>query len=162
MMFLLFGVDGDHYGINVCDITEVLPSVALKHFPRGPEYVAGLLNYRGEAVPVVDLTLLMSTHASRNKISSRIVLVSYLNEDGSRHLFGLLIEKISETVKVPDHAFTRSGVMADGAQFLGDIAIYDGIMIQVININKVLSDSVKAMLFCDLKESSVTTSGVEC
>ncbi len=161
MMILLFSVDGDHYGINVCDVTEVLPSVTLKHFPHGPAYVAGLLNYRGEAVPVIDLTLLMSSNASRNRISSRIVLVGYPNEGGVHHLFGLLVEKITETVKIPDHTFARSGVIIDDAPFLGDIAIYGGAMIQVVDVRKVLPDSVKAMLFCDFKESNVITSGME-
>ena len=162
MMILLFSVGNDNYGINIRDVTEVLPNVTLKQFPHAPEYVAGLLNYRGEAVPVIDLTWLMSAHASRNRISSRIVLVSYVNEESAHHLFGMLVEKITETVKIPDHVFTRSSVMTDAAPFLGDIAIHDGALIQVIDIKKVLSDSMKVMLFRDYKESGAIASSVEC
>lgn len=147
MMILLFSVGGDNYGINVRDVTEVLPSVALKRLPKGPEYVAGLLNYRGQVVPVVDLTLMMAAQASRKRISSRIVLVNYHHENQACHLLGLLLERITETLKIPDHAFTNSRVITNDSPFLGDIAIHNEVMIQVIDINRVLPESVKPLLF---------------
>jgi chemotaxis-related protein WspB len=161
MMILLFNVEGDSYGINVRDVIEVLPNVKLKHVPHGPEHLAGLLNYHGQAVPVIDLTLLMSGQASRDRISSRIVLVNYVNGDAVGHLLGLLVEKITETVKIPDDAFTRSGVETDAAPFLGDVAINSGVMVQLIEIRKVLSDAVKSMFFCDQRPVDNAVSGVE-
>lgn len=161
MMMLLFSVGGDSYGINVRDIVEVLPNVTLKHFPQGPEPVAGLLNYRGTVVPVVDLTLLMSAHASRDRISSRIVLMNYFNEGGASHFLGFLVEKITETVRIPDDAFSRSGVETNNTPFLGDVAIHAGAMVQIVDIKKVLSDSMKAMLCIDFKETGVISSVME-
>ena len=159
-MILLFSVAGDNYGINVRDITEVLPMVTLKHFPNGPEYVAGLLNYRGQVVPVVDLTLLMTAQASRNRISSRIVLVDYHHENEAHHLLGLLIEKITETMRVPDQAFTHSGVTTHDTPFLGDIAIHNEIMIQIIDIKRVLPEAVKTLLFYDGSGQDVADRGM--
>ena len=161
MMILLFSVSGGKYGINVRDVTEVLPSVALKHFHNVPEYVAGLLNSHGQAVPVIDLTLLMTAQASRNRISSRIVLIDYHHEDETRHLLGLLIEKITETLRIPDNAFTHSGVITNESPFLGDIAIHNEAMIQVINIRKILPESVKSLLFSDNKEKRAVDDGAE-
>lgn len=161
-MILLFNVGSDNYGINVKSIIEVLPSVTLKHFPQGPEYVAGLLNYRGLAVPVIDLTLLMSARASRDRISSRIILVDYISGSGDSHPLGLRVEKVTETVKIPDAAFTHSGVETGSAPFLGDVAIHAGNMVQVIEIKKVLPDSMKAMLFPNGKETDVAPDAMEC
>lgn len=159
MMILLFSVGGDNYGINVRDITEVLPSVALKHLPNGPEYVAGLLNYRGQVVPVIDLTMLMTAQASRHRISSRIVLVDYHHENTSHHLLGLLIEKITETLRVPGHAFTNSGVATHDTPFLGDVAIHNDAIIQLVDIRNVLPESVKILLFCDNRDASAVDHG---
>lgn len=161
MMILLFNVGGDSYGINANGIIEVLPSVALKHFPQGPDYVAGLLNYRGLAVPVIDLTWLMSAHPSRNRISSRIILVDYFTESGDRRTLGLRVEKVTETLKISDAAFTRSGVETDKAPFLGDVAIHAGNMVQIIDLKKVLPDSMKAMLFINGKEPDVASNAME-
>lgn len=161
-MILLFSVNGDSYGIDVHDVIEVLPSVMLKHFPHGPEHVAGLMNYRGQAVPVIDLTLLMSAHASRDRISSRIIMTNYVNEEDVSHLLGFLIEKITETVKIPDHAFARSGVKTNDAPFLADIAIHAGTMVQIVDIKKVLPDSAKSMLFIESRNTDVAVDDVEC
>ena len=161
MMILLFSVGDDKYGINVRNVTEVLPSVALKHFPNGPAYVAGLLNYRGQVVPVIDLTLLMAAQVSRNRISSRIVIVDYPCEGETHYLLGLLIEKITETMKIPGHAFSRSGVTTHGAPFLGDIAIHNEIMVQMVDIKRVLPESVKELLFYDGIDKSSVDNGAE-
>lgn len=162
MMILLFNVGGDSYGINVRDIVEVLPNVTLKHFPHGPEYVSGLLNYRGKTVPVVDLTLLMSSHVSRDRISSRIVLVNYQGGHDSRHyLLGLLIEKTTETVKISDHDLVSSGVVTKDTPFLGDVIIRDGSITQVIDTMKILPCAMQAVLFHDHQEDTVDVIGAD-
>ena len=163
MMALLFCVGGDNYGINVRDIAEVLPRVSLKHFPHGPEHVAGLLNYHGRVVPVIDLTLLLSAHAACDRVNSRIVLVDYHRPGGAHHLLGLLVDKVTETMKIPDHALTRSGVMTNESPFLGDVAIHNGIMVQVIDINQVLPEAVQSRLFHDdNKNGAVIVSSKGC
>lgn len=155
MMVLLFCVDDDNYGIDVRDIAEVLPRVSLKHFPHGPEYVAGLLNYHGRVVPVIDLTLLLSAHAACDRVNSRIVLVDYHRPGGAHHLLGLLVDKVTEAMKIPDHALIRSAVMTNESPFLGDVAVHNGILVQVIDINQVLPESVQSRLFHDEKNDTV-------
>lgn len=147
MMILLFNVEGEHYGINAKEVIEVIPSVALKHLPHTPECIAGLLNYRGQIVPVIDLTSLMSDHLSRDRVSSRIILINYSDKDDGFHLLGLLVEKVKSTVRIPDHMFTPSGVTTNNAPFLHDVAIYEGSMVQRINLANILPDYVRDSLF---------------
>src|SRR4051812_48300191 len=55
MLVLTFRVAEAPFAVAVARVVEVVPRVALRAMPHSPDYLAGLLHYRGKAVPVVDL-----------------------------------------------------------------------------------------------------------
>ncbi len=65
MLVLTFRVDQIVYAVPVSQVIEVVPRVALRQVPHAPGCFLGLLHYRGGAVPVVDLGLLMGSVAVR-------------------------------------------------------------------------------------------------
>ena len=77
MLFLLFELGNDRYALDVRQIAEVLPLVAVKQIPRAPQAMTGLFNYRGAPVPVIDLSQLTLGRPSARRLSTRIVLVHY-------------------------------------------------------------------------------------
>ncbi len=56
MELLIFRIQGQRYGIDLADLDEVLYMAAIKPLPGGPGFLAGILNLRGEPLPVLDLT----------------------------------------------------------------------------------------------------------
>lgn len=55
MLLLTFNLGDDLYAIPVSDVIEVIPLVQIKPLRLAPPWVAGLFNYRGSSVPVLDL-----------------------------------------------------------------------------------------------------------
>ncbi|HIJ26148.1 MAG TPA: hypothetical protein HPP79_10775, partial [Gammaproteobacteria bacterium] len=55
MEMLLFNIGGDTYGVELSDVDEVLHMPTLRPIPSAPSFLAGVLNLRGELVPVIDL-----------------------------------------------------------------------------------------------------------
>ena len=55
MLLLAFHIGSERYSILAKDILEVLPLVQLKKIPRAPEFILGLLDYRGIPSPIIDL-----------------------------------------------------------------------------------------------------------
>jgi hypothetical protein len=53
VLFLVFELARDRYVLDVSQIAEVLPLVAITQIPQAPPAVAGVLNYRGAPVPVI-------------------------------------------------------------------------------------------------------------
>jgi purine-binding chemotaxis protein CheW len=52
---LLFTLDGQRYGLPSADVRELVRAARLTPLPRAPDVVEGLLNLRGELLPVLDL-----------------------------------------------------------------------------------------------------------
>ena len=96
MLVLRFQLGEDVLELDARDVVEVIPCVELQRVPHAPDYVAGLLNYRGRPVPVIDLCWLSLQRASRPLLSTRIILVRHdaaISVDGR---LGLMAERVTE------------------------------------------------------------------
>ena len=81
MLMLLFSLGQDRYAIESSQVVEVVSIVNLRKIPHTPDYVAGVFNYRGLIVPVIDLCSLTQGYPSHARFSTRIILVNYPGAD---------------------------------------------------------------------------------
>lgn len=93
---LIFYVGKEAFGINVCLVQELIRYIPPTQIPRAPLGVKGVINFRGEVIPVLDLR-------ERFKLSSReynqfsvIIVVEYFNK-----IMGLIVEEVSDIVYLP-------------------------------------------------------------
>lgn len=147
MLFMQFKINDDRYVIEARDIIEVVPYANLKRIPKAPPYIAGLLNYRGDTVPVIDICFLMGGKLCEPKLSSRIALVNFKNDEGKTVCIGLLIEHLTETVRFNESDFTDSGVTLRDNPYLGKVVMDDNCIVQMVNIRKVIPEEARVMLF---------------
>ena len=152
MLVLLLSGRGDGYGLDARDLVEVAPLAQLKTLPHAPDYVAGLLNYRGVMAPVVDLGALTRRTPCRRWMSTRIVLVRYLCPDQKARPLGLLSERVTGAAEVDPKSFTPSNLRVDAAPYLGDMWNHEGETRQMLKIDLLLPESLKQSLFPNEQE----------
>ena len=76
MLILTFTAGGNRYAVEAARVIELVPRVELRCMPHAPAFLAGLLDYRGTVVPVVDLGLLLGSSPCQDRLSTRIILVN--------------------------------------------------------------------------------------
>lgn len=140
MKALVFSIGPDRYGLPLRAVARVLPVLALKLLPGAPDFVAGLMDLHGQPVPVLDISRLAGLTAEQIWLDSRIVLIDYPVDGGSRQL-GLLVEHVIGIQDVPEASLADAGI--DGAPFLGQVAA----SLQLIEVNELLPPDVRALLF---------------
>lgn len=145
MKVLVFSIGSDRYGLRLRAIARVLPVVELKQVPLAPAFVAGLMDLHGEPVPVIDLSRLAGVIPEQVWFDSRIILVDYPAGDGATRPLGLLAEHVIGIETLDDAAFADSGV--DAAPFLGQVAGGEAGMLQLVELDQLLTPEVRALLF---------------
>ncbi len=151
MLLLLFEIGSDRYCLDVARVVEVTPMVSFKKLPHAPDYVSGLVNYRGTIAPVIDLSALLGGAPSRPLFSTRIILVDFKGSDRSHHVLGLLAEKVTETISRREDDFQQAGITVEKTPFLGKV-VFDGRgMIQRVEVEQILPESVQKYLFPPLQ-----------
>jgi chemotaxis-related protein WspB len=142
MLFLKFRIGSESYALDTTQIAEVLPLLEITRVPQTPAGVAGLINYRGRPVPVIDLSELMLGEPGRPHISTRLILVRY-----GEHVLGLIAEQATEMMRREAGSFTDSGLASDAAPYLGPVTQDGGRWIRRIDVQKLLPPNVSSVLF---------------
>jgi chemotaxis-related protein WspB len=151
MLMLLFYVGDECYALSCRRVVEVISLVELKKVVRSPNYVAGLLNYRGKIIPVIDLCQLMADQPYRPLLSTRIIVVNYLSGEDTSALLGLIAERITETLDIQETDLVDPGIKVDTAPYLGEIITDRQGMIQCIQVESLLSESQRKYLLAELE-----------
>jgi purine-binding chemotaxis protein CheW len=97
--YLTFKLGNEIYGINVEHVKEVNEFGNVYPLPRVPEYIRGIINLRGEVVPVIDLSYRL--YGKKGEVSklSCIVVISLIHE-GDEALMGIVIDAVKEVVEI--------------------------------------------------------------
>lgn len=130
MLLLLFYLNNELYAIDSSEVLEVIPKVILKKLHHAPDYVAGLLNYRGKILPVIDLALLIEGSPCRVCLSTRIIIVQYLGSSEAKGYLGLMAEQIIDTLSKPSSDKQGSN--------LPEIIIHQQQIIQLLQVESLL------------------------
>jgi chemotaxis-related protein WspB len=151
MLFLKFRIGSESYALDTAQIAEVLPLLQITRVPLAPAGVAGLINYRGRPVPVLDLSELMLGEPAQPHISTRLILVRY-----GAHLLGLIAEQATEMMRREAGSFADSGVASDAAPYLGPVTQDGDRLIRWIEVQK-LPAAVSGVLFRQAEENAWST-----
>jgi chemotaxis-related protein WspB len=143
---LLFYVEDNLYALDSSQVIEIIPRVIMRRVHHVPDYVAGLFNYRGTIVPVIDLCHLIQGKPSRSYLSTRIIMVDYVGKDNTKYYLGLMAERVTETLNKPNHELVDTGTQLNEAPYLGEIIMDEKGMIQRIRLEYLLSDSQQQYL----------------
>lgn len=149
MLYLLLRMGTERYALDARRIVEVVPMVELKPLPHTQPYVAGLFDYRGTLVPVIDMCRLTTAQHCGAFLTTRIVLVNYPGNDAQDHILGLLAEQVTETIKIKEGEFQPSGVHATDAPYLEDLVKVGTNMVQRLDITKILPSELRDNLFLE-------------
>jgi chemotaxis-related protein WspB len=139
MLVLMFHVAEVAYAVAVKRVVEVVPRVSLRDVPHAPRYLAGLLRYRGGAVPVVDLGWLMGKSGCADRLDTRIILVDGGVHGGSGPGFlGLIAERVEDVRLVDETRRAVAGLEIEGAPYLGPVYETEDGLLQLIEPGKIL------------------------
>lgn len=95
MLLLLFEIANKQYGINSASVVEIIPMIELQSLESGLDCLAGSFEYRGNTVPVIDLTQLIVKKRSIKMLSTRLALM-----DIEGNTLGLIAEKMTNIIDV--------------------------------------------------------------
>jgi len=154
MTFLLFQMGGDRYALEAGRVAEVLPRIALKKIPTAAPGIAGVLDYHGAAVPVVDLSAMVLGQPAPPSLSTRILLLRYGGESGPEHLLGVLVAQATETLRRELSDFQPPGVTTPAARFLGPVTNDARGLIQRVELEQLLTPAAREQLWQQAAETA--------
>jgi chemotaxis-related protein WspB len=146
-LYLLFQFGSDRYALEASPIVEILPLVPLKRHLRQPPGVAGSLNYHGDFVPVIDMSELATGRAAPARLSTRIIVARFKAAADRPALLGIICENATEMMRCEPSDFVQTGIASEETPYLGPIRIGRDGLIQLVDIDRLLTASLRDFLF---------------
>jgi chemotaxis-related protein WspB len=147
MLCLLLHLEKSVFALPCGPVVRIVPKVPLQALPQAPLCIAGLMHYRGGSVPVIDLSALIFGRAASERLSSRIILMNYQPPSGPSRVLGILAEGVMETVDLDQNNLKHSGINLPSSPYLGQVASTDLGLIQLLDSQQLVPESMKERLF---------------
>ncbi|MBI5017384.1 MAG: chemotaxis protein CheW [Deltaproteobacteria bacterium] len=95
LQLVTFHVGQEEFGVDILDVREINRLMDITRVPHAPEFVEGVINLRGQVIPVVDLRRRFGLEAAGRDKNNRIVVL----ELGGK-VVGFLVDSVSEVLRV--------------------------------------------------------------
>ncbi len=146
MLMLLFYVGHKGYAIDTEAVLEVIPKILINPLLHVPSYILGTITYEGAQVPVVDYAMLTEGKSCKDAMHSRIFILSRQRGGSAPEQIGILAEKITEAVEVPESKITRSGVKIKEFPYFDGVVRSGSDVVQIVDYRMLMDSMVGVVI----------------
>ena len=147
--YLAFSLRGEEYAVVITKVKEVLDVGVMTKIPRMPSYLCGVINLRGNVVPVVDLGLRLGMTEVEYTVDTCIMILEILVPgEESTVLMGAVTDSVKTVLEIsPENVEPppRMGIKIQ-TNFIQAMAKIDERFMILLNIDEVLTAEGEALL----------------
>ena len=96
--FIVIRLGDENFGIDINYIDNILRMQQITRVPKVPAYLKGVINLRGEVIPVMSLRIKMGLSDDEIGRDTRIIILK-IGEEGN---VGILVDEVREVIKLTD------------------------------------------------------------
>ena len=141
--FLTFLLQEEEYGLEILKVREIMGLMDITTVPQTPDYVRGVINLRGQVIPVVDLRLKFGMDKGEDDKRTCIIVV-----DVEGVMMGIVVDTVSEVIDIDSshiEATPSFGTELNTDYILGMGKVQGKVKI-LLDIDKVLTSEELVMM----------------
>jgi purine-binding chemotaxis protein CheW len=138
--FLTFLLGGEPFAISILVVKEIIEYGHLTAVPMMPDFIRGVLNLRGQVLPVIDLSARFGR--AQSEVARRTcVIIIEMDNDGEKQDVGVVVDSVSEVADIPASAIQPAPAFGAKirADFISGMVELDGRFVIILNVDRVLS-----------------------
>ncbi len=138
--YLTYVLGKELFAVNVKNVLEVLEQQQITRVPKSPDHILGIINFRGEILPVVSTHLKFGFTDSEPSLKTYVIVYDLVREEG-HYLVAATADGVKDVIEVlPDEVkpVPEMGVQFD-ARFLQGAIIRHDRFVLLVNPDKLFS-----------------------
>ena len=141
--FLTFYLENEVYGVYIADVKEIIAMMKTTPVPKTPKFIQGVMNLRGNIIPVVDMRLKFDMPSVPPQTYTAIVIINLDNK-----LIGFIVDKVEEVINVMDEQLSlppEFGGHID-TKFIKHMAQYKQKVVMILDLVALFGDEELEMV----------------
>lgn len=138
-----FVVGKEEYGMEILRVKEVIRSPQITPLPKAPTFVKGIINLRGDVIPIVDLREKFGIGSDVETSEMRIIVV-----DVDGRLVGMVVDSANQVVRIPSDQIEPPPPIVGGTskEYIKGVGKLDDRLVVLLNVDTILSNDEKLNL----------------
>jgi purine-binding chemotaxis protein CheW len=138
-----FALGSEEYGVDIAQVQEINRMVTITHVPRAPQFMEGVINLRGQLIPIIDLRTRFGMERSELTKNTRIVVT----EIGNKRI-GMVVDSVSEVLRIPVEQIEDAPDLVAGVEteYIRGVGKMGDRLIIMLDLGRVISGSEKVEL----------------
>ncbi len=137
--YIVAKLGDEQYGIDIAYVDNIVRMQKITHVPKTQPYFLGVINLRGEIIPVMSMRQKLEMEEGEVTNTTRIIIV----KPEQNALLGLLVDEVREVVSLSDEDIEKVSYdngREDSGFFVTGVGKYKDTLISLVNINGIISD----------------------
>ena len=133
--YIVIRLGKEQYGIDIRYIDNIVRMQSMTRVPKMKEYIKGVINLRGEVIPIMSIRLKMGLPADEETKNTRIIIVK-LEQYGK---IGMIVDEVSEVVDLDiETEVEKMAYDKDETTYITGVGKNGDNLISLLDLNAVL------------------------
>jgi purine-binding chemotaxis protein CheW len=138
-----FKLGSEEYGVDIAQVQEINRMVSITHVPRAPQFMEGVINLRGQLIPIIDLRARFGMPRTEHTKNTRIVVT----EIGAKRV-GMVVDSVSEVLRLATEHIEEAPEMITGVdtEYIRGVGKIEDRLIILLDLARIISGAEKREL----------------
>lgn len=140
---VVFRLDKEEYGLDIMKVNGIEKYQEVVKVPNAPEYIEGMINLRGEVLPIFNLRTKFSLEKKAYDDETKIIVV-YTNDIK----VGFIVDSVAEILQIDEENVEAAPAIVAGInrKYIKSVAKIEDRMIVLVDIDLLVTDEEKITL----------------
>ena len=161
--FLTFMLGGEYYGVEILQVQEIKAWTPVTKVPNTPGFIKGVLNLRGEIVPILDMRVLFGLEQSDYTNLTVIIVLSLRDDSGKQRTIGVVADSVSDVADIADDNIKATPELGDEIKtdFIRNVANVEDKLVMLLDIMMLIDTSSLDAALSKTKAESEPDSSID-
>ncbi|MGN0166934.1 MAG: chemotaxis protein CheW [Acetatifactor sp.] len=137
--FIVIRLGEEQYGIDIRNIDNIVKMQPITRIPKMPPYLKGVINMRGEVIPVMSMRLKMGLDEDVLTKATRIIVLK-LEQEGN---VGFIVDEVKEVVTLSVNEIEKLTYNSkeEKTNLINAVGKHNGELISLFDLNAITLES---------------------
>jgi purine-binding chemotaxis protein CheW len=140
IQYIVIKIDDEQYGINIKFIDNIVRMQQITRVPKVDDYLKGVINIRGEIVPVMSVRMKMGLSEDEITGKSRIIIL----KTGEGDLVGIIVDQVNQVLTLDSNNVEKvrydDKKDKNNTSFVNGVGHYEGGLVSILDLDAVVSE----------------------
>lgn len=143
IQLVTFSIGEEEFGVDILKVQEIIRTMEITKVPKAPEFVEGVINLRGNVIPIIDLRKRFGLQTRVHDKHTRIIVIEI-----SKMVVGFVVDSVSEVLRIPSNTVEPPPPVVSGleSEYISGVGKLEDRLLILLDLDRLLSGEEKEVL----------------